>query len=387
VDFELSKEQLDIQQAARQFAETELNRDYMLELDRGHKYPWEAWKKAGELGFIAINYPEKYGGGGYGLMERVLVIEEFCRQGAGIGNALVLSNFGCRVIANHGTEEQKKKYLEPMCQGKAITFIALTEPDRGSDLVSSHLTTNAVKEGGSYVINGSKTFITNGSTGDFGPVLCQTDFKVSPPYRGHSMIIVEKGTPGFEATDLEKMGMHSSPTCQVSFNNVKVDRGNLIGEEGKGFYYAVEFLNEARIETATMGLGIGQGSLDRAITYARSREAYGRKISEFQAISHRLAEMATKIEAVRGMIYKAAWGVDRGKADPKLCSMAKWYSARMACEVADEAINILGGHGYMLENEVERFYRDAKSTELVEGTRDIHKNNIARFLLGKQSQG
>ena len=147
------------------------------------------------------------------------------------------------------------------------------------------------------------------------------------------------------------------------------------------------FLNEARIETATMALGIAQGALDRAITYAKSREAYGRKISEFQAISHRLAEMATKVESMRLMIYKGAWGVDHGKADPKLCSMAKWYSARMACEVCDEAINTLGGHGYVLENEIERFYRDVKSTELVEGTRDIHKNNIARFILGKQSQG
>jgi alkylation response protein AidB-like acyl-CoA dehydrogenase len=147
------------------------------------------------------------------------------------------------------------------------------------------------------------------------------------------MILVEKGTQGFEATDLEKMGMHSSPTCQVSFNGAKVSQENLLGEEGQGFYYAVEFLNEARVETATMGLGISQGALDRAVTYAKSREAYGRKISELQAISHRLAEMATKVEAIRTMIYKAAWGVDRGKADPKLCSMAKWYSARMACEV------------------------------------------------------
>jgi alkylation response protein AidB-like acyl-CoA dehydrogenase len=385
VDFDLSKEQLDIQMAVRQFAETELNKDYLLEIERTHRYPLEAWKKASELGFISINYPEEYGGGGYGLMERVLVIEEFCRQGAGAGNALALSNFGCRVIVNHGSPEQKKKYLEPICQGKAISFIALTEPDRGSDLVSSQLTTNAVKEGGNYIINGSKTFITNGTNADFGVVLCQTDFQVKPPYRGHSFILLEKGTPGFEASDLEKMGMHSSPTCQLSFNNVKVSQANLIGQESQGFYYAVEFLNEARVETATMGLGIAQGALDRALTYAKNREAYGRKISEFQAVSHRLAEMATKVEAVRLMIYKAAWGVDHGKADPKLCSMAKWYSARMACEVADEAINVLGGHGYMLENDIERFYRDAKSTELVEGTRDIHKNNIARFILGKQS--
>jgi alkylation response protein AidB-like acyl-CoA dehydrogenase len=385
VDFELTREQLDIQQAARQFAETELNKDYILELERSHKFPFEAWKKASDLGFIAIHYPEKYGGGGYGLMERVLVIEEFCRQAGGAGNALALSNFGCRVIVDHGTEEQKKKYVEPTCQGKAITFIALTEPDRGSDLVSSHLTTNAVKEGGDYVINGAKTFITGASIANFGVVLCQTDFKVKPPYRGQTMILLERGVPGLDISDWEKMGMNSSPTCHLSFNNVKVSQENLIGEEGKGFYYAMDFLNEARVETATMGLGLSQGALDRALVYAKSRETWGRKISEYQAVSHshRLAEMATKTEAIRLMVYKAAWGLDHGKADPKLCSMAKWYSARMACEVTDEAINILGGHGYMLENEVERFYRDAKAVELVEGTRDIQKNTIARFLLGK----
>jgi alkylation response protein AidB-like acyl-CoA dehydrogenase len=383
VDFELTKEQLDIQRAVREFAETELNKDYILELERSHKFPFEAWKKASDLGFIAIHYPEEYGGGGYGLMERVLVIEEFCRQAGGAGNALALSNFGCRVIANHGTEEQKKKYVEPTCQGKTITFIALTEPDRGSDLVSSHLATNAVIEGRDFVINGAKTFITNGSIADFGVVLCQTDFQVKPPYRGQTMILLEKGTTGLEISDWEKMGMNSSPTCHLSFNNVRASRENLIGEEGKGFYYAMEFLNEARVETATMGLGLSQGAFERALAYAKSRETWGRKISEYQAISHRLAEMATKIEAIRLMIYKAAWGMDHGKADPKLCSMAKWYSARTACEVTDEAINILGGHGYMLENEVERFYRDAKAVELVEGTRDIQKNTIARFLLGK----
>jgi acyl-CoA dehydrogenase len=385
MDFELSKEQIDIQKAVHQFAETELNKDYLLELERGHKFPWEAWKKAGELGFIAINYPEKYGGGGYGLMERVLVTEEFCRQAAGVGNALVLSNFGCRIIANHGTEEQKKKYIETMCQGKAITFAAFTEPDRGSDLVSSPLTTHAVRDGDSYVINGAKTLISNASIANFGVVLCQTNLQAKPPYRGQSLILVERDAQGLEVTDWEKMGMNSSPTCHISFNNVKVSRGNLIGEENRGFYYTMEFLNAVRVETGAMGLGIAQGALDRAIAYSKNREAFGRKIGDFQAISHKLAEIATKIEGTRLMVYKAAWEIDQGKADPKLCSMAKWYSARMACEVADEAINTLGGHGYLLENEVERFYRDAKSLELVEGTREIHKNTIARFLLGKLS--
>jgi len=383
MEFVLNKEQLDIQQAAREFADTELNKDYLLELERGHKFPWEVWKKAGELGFIAINYPEEYGGQAYGLLERVLIIEEFCRQAAGAGMALALSNFGCRMIADHGSKEQKNKYLVPACRGEAITFAAFTEPDRGSDLATSLLTTGAVKDNGNYIINGTKTFITNASIADFGVVLCQTDFQAKPPYHGQSIILVERKTEGIETSDWEKMGMNSSPTCQVSFNNVRVSRDNLIGEENRGFYYSMEFLNEVRVEVGAEGTGIAQGALERAIAYSKTREAFGRKIGEFQAISHKLAEMATKIEAARLMVYKAAWGLDNGKGDPKLCSMAKWYSARVAVEVADEAIQILGGHGYMLENEVERFYRDAKCLEIVEGTREIHKNIIARYLLGK----
>ncbi|MFH0914600.1 MAG: acyl-CoA dehydrogenase family protein, partial [Chloroflexota bacterium] len=175
MDFELTKEQLDIQNAARQFAEAEFTNDYLLELERGHKFPWEVWKKAGNLGFLGINYPEDVGGQGYGQLERVLVIEEFCRQGAGAGMAVVLSNFGCRIIANHGNEEQKRKYLPPMCRGEAMSFAAFTEPDRGSDLVTSPLATTAVKDGDGYLINGAKTFITGGTIASFGVVLCQTD--------------------------------------------------------------------------------------------------------------------------------------------------------------------------------------------------------------------
>jgi len=383
MDFELKKEQLDIQQAVREFAQTELTRDYLLELERRHQFPWEVWQKACELGFVAINFPEEYGGGGYGSMEKAIVIEEFCRQGAGVGTAITIGNFGSKIIANRGSKAQKEKYLPQMCSGKAVTFAAFTEPDRGSDLVSTTLTTTAVKEGSHYIINGAKTFISGASIAKFGVILCQTNPKAVPPYKGHSIILVDCPTPGFETTDWEKMGMNSYPSCQVSLTDVRVSAENLIGEENKGFYYALEFLNEVRVETAATAIGIGQGALDKAIEYAKNREAFGQKIGNFQAISHKLAEMATRVETARLMVYKAAWGIDNNKADPKICSMAKWNAARAAVEIADEAIEIMGGHGYMLENDVERFYRDAKSTELVEGTKEIHKNTIAKALLGK----
>ncbi|HEY77530.1 MAG TPA: acyl-CoA/acyl-ACP dehydrogenase [Dehalococcoidia bacterium] len=386
MDFGLSKEQLDIQKAVREFANAEFTKDYILELELGHKFPFELWKKACDLGFIAIDYPEEYGGQGYNLLERVLVTEEFCRQGGGVGNSLMLSNFGCKLILKHGSEEQKRKYLIPACQGEAISWAAFTEPDRGSDLVTFPLSTTSVRtNNGSYLINGTKTFITNATIASFGTVLCQTDFQAKPPYRGQSIMIVERDLDGVEVTEWAKMGMNYSPTTDLSLKNVRVSQENLLGEENRGFYYAMEFLNEVRIEIGAMGVGIAQGAFDRALNYSRARTAFGRKIGEFQAISHKLAEMATKIETARLLAYKAAFEFDNGTAGSKVCSMAKWYSARVAVEVADEAIEILGGHGYMLENEVERFYRDAKSLELVEGTREIHKNIIARNLLGRLS--
>ncbi len=382
MDFELTGEQREIQKAAREFAEAELGKDYTLGLEREHKFPWEVWKKACELGFVGLDFPEEYGGQGYGLLEKVLVTEEFCRCGAGAGISVMGSNFGSKIVLRRGSEEQKKKYLIPLCQGEAIFCGAFTEPDRGSDILAC-LSTTAVKEAEDYVINGTKTFTSFASIARFAIVLCQTDSEASPPYHGQSTIMVEMNRKGIEVTDLEKMGWKSAPTGLVSFLDVRVPGENLVGEENRGFYQTMEFLNEFRIEIGAQAVGIAQGAFERALDYARTREAFGHKIGAFQAISHKIAEMATKIEAARLLTYRSAWNFDQGKVDPKFSSMAKWYPARVAVEVADEAIEILGGHGYMLENEVERFYRDARMLEIVEGTREIHKNTIARFLLGK----
>jgi alkylation response protein AidB-like acyl-CoA dehydrogenase len=234
------------------------------------------------------------------------------------------------------------------------------------------------------VINGTKTFITNGTIADFFIVLCQTAPEAKPSHRGQSTLLVDKGTKGLEATEIgPKMGIRMSPTAELSFNEVRVPVSNLIGEEDKGFYHVLEFFDESRVEIAAQALGIAQGAFDRALDYGRGREQFGRKLVEFQVSRHKLAEMATKIEVSRLLVYKAAWNSDRKRIDPKLTSMAKWFAARMAVEVADEAIQILGGYGYITEYEVERFYRDAKITEIYEGTKEIQKNTIASVVIGK----
>ena len=384
MDFKLTQEQKDIQKAARDFARAEFNKDYSLEIEHTHEFPWTAWKKACELGFVGIDIPEEYGGQGYDLMERVIVTEEFSCSGASIGMHAGLAGLGVEIIIWYGTEEQKNKYLPPLCNGEALLASAFTEPDRGSDLVSSPLSTTAVKNADSYIINGTKTFITHGSTAKFTIVLCQTDLEVTPPRRGQSTIIVEMNREGIDVSEFEKMGWHAAPTTEIAFSNVKVPHQNLIGKEGRGFYQSISLLDRFRVLVGAAGVGMARGAFERALQYAKTREAFGHKIGAFQAISHKLAEMATKIESARLLVYKAACQFDTTrKIDPMLSSMAKWYPARVATEVCDEAIEILGGYGYMLESEVERFYRDARALEIVEGTREIHKNTIATALLGR----
>jgi alkylation response protein AidB-like acyl-CoA dehydrogenase len=382
MEFTLDKEQEAIQKAAREFAKGEFDKEIALEHERNHTFPSEIWKKACELGFMGIHYPEKYGGQEYGVFENILVVEEFCRQDSGIGVALSLADFSSEVILRFGNDQQKEKYLIPLTKGEAISSGGFTEPDHGSDITL--MDTTAIKKGDEYIINGVKTFITNGTISDFAMVLCQTDFEVKPPYRGQSVIIVEKGTPGYSAADVgEKMGIKMTSTGELLFNDVRVPASNLVGQENKGFYHVLEFFDESRIEIAAQALGIAQGAFDRALAYCKERTQFGKKLAQFQVTQHKLADMAAKLELASLIVYKSAWNFDQGKIDPKLTSIAKMYAARTAVEVADEAIQLLGGYGYMLEYEVERFYRDAKITEIYEGTKEIQKNTIASSLLGK----
>lgn len=382
MNFELTKEQKAIQKAVREFAAGEFDKDLALEHELNHKFPRELWRKACELGLVCMHYPEEHGGQGYGLLEQALVIEELCRQDSGLGIAIVLAGFGADLLIRFGSEEQKK-WLPLVAAGKAMSAGAFTEPDHGSDL--TRIDTTAVKDGDEWVINGTKMFITNGSIADFAIVLCKTDPSANPPYKGMSTILVETNRPGFEATEIDvKMGLKMTSTAQLTFTNVRVPLSNLVGTENRGFYQVLEFLDSVRIFVAAQAVGTAQGAFDRALAYAKQRRQFGRRIAEFQAIQHKLADMATKIETARLLVHKAAWTFDQGKIDPKLASMAKMYAARAGVEICEEAVQIFGGHGYMLENEVERFYRDVRITEIYEGTREIQKNTIASYLIGRE---
>ena len=382
MDFELNQSQKEIQKAARDFAKGEFDKELILELEKKHGYPEKIWQKAGELGFIGIHFPEEYSGQGLGVMENIIVAEEFCRGDSSVGSALILASFASECILRFANEDLKKKFLPQVAEGKMLSGGAFTEPDHGSDITS--MNTTAVLDGDEWVVNGTKTFITNGGMAGFYTVLCQTDPDAKPSYRGISMILVEGDRKGVSSVDVgDKMGIRLMATAEVSFKDVRVPRSNLVGEEGKGFYQVLEFFDESRILIAAQGLGTAQGAFDRALDYTKNREQFGKKIAQFQVTQHKLADMATKIELARLMTYKAAWNYDQGRIDPKLTSMAKMFAAKTAVEVADEAIQLLGGYGYMAEYVVERFYRDPKITEIYEGTKEIQKNTIASAVLGK----
>jgi alkylation response protein AidB-like acyl-CoA dehydrogenase len=383
MDFELTKEQKDIRQAAQEFAEGEFDKDVAIQCDREHSYPRSIWKKACELGFIGIHFPEEYGGQGLGVLENALVVEEFCRRDSTIGTALALSDFASEIIMRHGSAGQKKEFLPAIASGAMISAGCFTEPNHGSDITA--MDTTAVKGADGWLINGTKTFITNGTMADIYVVLCQSDSAAQPSYRGQTLILVPKGVPGLEATEVgDKMGIRMTSTAEVSFSGVRVPLESAIGTEGRGFYQVLEFFDESRVEIASTAVGIAQGAFDRALEHSKQRQQFGQRLADFQATQHKLADMATWIEAARLLTYKAAWNFDQGKIDPKLTSMAKLYAGRTAVLVTDEAVQILGGYGYILDNEVERFYRDAKITEIYEGTKEIQKNTIAGILVRKK---
>ena len=386
MEFQLTKTQIEIQKAVRDFCKGEFDKDLALELERQHAFPTKIWQKAGEIGLIGVHFPEQYEGQGLGCMECILVVEELCRNDSTIGAAVALSGFASELLLHHGSEELKEKYLPQVAEARMLSAGAFTEPDHGSDL--TYLNTTAARDGDHWVINGGKTFITNGGLAGFYIVLCQTDPDARPGYRGMSIFLVEGDRPGLTTQDVgHKMGIRMMATAEVTFKDVRVPATHLLGEENKGFYQVLNFFDESRVQVAAQALGTAQGAYDRALAYVKEREQFGRKIAQFQVTQHKLADMATKIELARLITYKAAWNFDQGRIDPTLTSMAKMYAARTAVEVCDEAIQLLGGYGYMTEYEVERFYRDAKITEIYEGTKEIQKNTIAGSILGKVLKG
>jgi alkylation response protein AidB-like acyl-CoA dehydrogenase len=381
LNFDLTEEQIDIRDAVREFCEKEFTDELTREYRESEEYPWELSRKAAGLGFIGIHFPEEYGGQGYGYLENAIVAEEMTRANPELGITLTFADFGTELILLFGTEEQKERYVPRIAKGEGLSAAAFTEPSGGSD-ISKVLETVALMEGGEFVLNGSKTFITNANISDFIIAICQTDLESKPPYRGQSIIVVDNGTPGVDATKLKgKLGLRPSQTCEVAFSDARVPEGNLLGELNRGFYHTLEFLNESRIEIAAQGVGIAQGALDRAVDYAKERVLFGKPLAELQAVSHKLADMAIKVEAARLLTHKAAWLADQGKPDPMVSSIAKTYAARAGVEVTDEAAQIFGGYYFLDDYDIEMFYRHAKIIEIYEGTKEVQKNNIARCLL------
>jgi alkylation response protein AidB-like acyl-CoA dehydrogenase len=381
--FELTEQQIHIKNAVKEFCEKEFKPEMALELDKKEEYPLDLYKAAAKLGFTSMALPEEFGGQGCGLMETCLVVEEMCRGDSSLGVAIMSGIFGGEFILNHGSKEQKEKYLPPLCKGDSIGAAAFTEPNvSGSDI--NRMETTATKYGNEWWINGQKTFITNATLADFVVVLAQTDTKIRPTHRGETLFVVDKGTPGLEATKLHnKMGIRASATGELNFDNVKVTDWNIVGELNKGFYYSMEFFDVTRVGVAAQAVGMAQGAWEIAFKYAKQREAFGAPIIQHEAIGMTLAEMATKIEAARLLTYKAATLVDEKKMDAMATAMAKYYAGHVAMEVTNAAIQTMGGYGYFGEYRVEKYHRDAKITEIYEGTSEIQRLQVLKYLLSK----
>ncbi|MFC7227391.1 acyl-CoA dehydrogenase family protein [Salinirubellus salinus] len=382
MDFGLTDEQEQLKKEVKRFADEEI-RPNATEYDVEEKYPWEIVEKAAEMGLIGMSIPMEYGGAGYSPLENIMVAEELFAADAGIGLCIGACSFGTEAIQEFGTEEQKERFLEPVPRGEAISGAAISEPDTGSDV--SSISTRAEKDGDEWVVNGNKMWITNGSIGDYFVVLCKTDPEAEGRYNGFSQIVVESDRDGFKSEKITgKMGIRASDTAELIFDDVRVPEENLVGTRGAGFLQQMNFFDATRTGVAAQGVGIARGAAERALEYSQQREQFGRPIGEFQAIQHKLADMFTKIEAARNLTYKSAWTVENSDQPvTKLASMAKEYASRIAVDVTNEAVQIHGGSGYVNDFDVERFYRDAKITQIYEGTTEIQKNIIARELQGK----
>jgi len=380
VCFNLTKEQIDIQKAAREFAEGEL-RPVARDLDAREAFDDRLWKKAAELGFLAVFVDEQYGGLGLGYLEQCLIVEEFARVDLGIAHALESTFFGTQLIQLAGNEKQKQEYLPPICRGEMRMGVAITEPDAGSDVTA--VTTEAIKDRGDYVINGNKIFITNATLADFLVVLCVTNPDHPKKHERFSTILVETNRAGYEANVLHgKLSLRPSNTGEVAFKGVRVPLNNLLGKEGKGFYNIMEFFNRTRVQVAALGVGTAQGALDKAVAYVRRREQFGSPLGAFQLVQGKIAEMVTMTEAARSLCYRAASKLDSKSPDPALSSMAKWYCAEVAVKVADDAIQLHGGYGILEEYDVAHYWRNAKVLEIFEGSKEIEKIIIGRKILG-----
>ena len=378
MNLELSEEQQLLQKSVREFAEAEV-KPLAKENDETGKYPRGLFQKAAELGLTGVAIPEAEGGAGMDHVSYAIVIEEISRVCASTGVILSVQNsLYCDPIHRFGTDEQKKKFLLPFARGEKIGCYALTEPQAGSNAAA--LTTKAVRKGEKYVINGTKAWITNGGAADAAIVYVNTQPEKGE--KGITALVVEKGAPGFAVGKEEKkLGIHATACTELSFSDCEVPAGNRIGEEGEGYKVALSTLDGGRIGIAAQATGIAQGAFEAALSYAQQRQAFGHPIADFQAIQFMLADMATEIDAARLLLRRAAWKQDSGARFSMEAAIAKLFASEMSTRVAHKAIQIHGGYGYSSEYPVERAYRDARITEIYEGTSEIQRLVIAAWVL------
>jgi alkylation response protein AidB-like acyl-CoA dehydrogenase len=378
MNFELSEEHLAVRDAARDFAQNAL-KPGVIERDNAQRFPAEEIKQLGELGFMGMMVDPEYGGGGMDTMSYVLAMEEISKVDASASVCMSVNNsLVCWGLETFGTEEQKQKYLVPLAKGEIIGAFCLSEPEAGSDATSQR--TTAIDKGDHYVLNGTKNWITNGSSASVYLVIAQTD--VEKGHKGINALIVERGMEGFIVGAKEdKMGIRGSDTHTLLFNDVKVPKENRIGEDGFGFKFAMKTLSGGRIGIAAQALGIAAGAYELALAYSKERKAFGKEISKHQAIAFKLADMAVDIETARLLVHKAAWHKDNGMNYDQSGAMAKLHASSVAMKHTVEAVQIHGGYGFVKEYHVERLMRDAKITQIYEGTSEVQKIVISRSIL------
>ena len=378
MEFEHDEQQKLFRAAVREFVDAEVTPNAARWEDE-ERFPWETWKQVAELGLCGVALPEEYGGGGGGKTLLCIATEELARGCGGFSLAYLVScGIAMDGICLHGTEAQKREYI-PRCARGEVAFFALTEPEGGSDLATMRLRCHETSDG--YVLNGTKTFISNGEESSFGVV-----FAIQDPERGHkgvSAFVVDKGVPGLSVGRRErKTGQHCSSTTELIFDDCRIPRGALIGQEGQGLIIALESIDKSRVSVAAQALGIAQAAFDESVRYARERQAFGKLLGQLQAIQWMLADSATELDVARLLTYRAAWLIDRGQLGIKESAMAKVYASEAAGRICHRAVQIFGGIGYTREAAVERYARDQRVTEIYEGTSEMQRWAIARQVLG-----